>query len=460
MSDVSLSRQIARYAAALSYDDLSPEVVECTKRFLYDSLGCAFGGYGTEDVRIMLDLIGEQKAVPECTIFGSGERSSATLAGLANALMIRALDFNDIYWKEDPSHPSDIMPAAFSAGEKMHASGKDLITAIVLAYEIEMRLCKFAKPGIRERKWHHASLTQLVSPLVAGKLLGLTEDQLVHAVGINASHCYSPGVVAAGHLTMMKNTVDPMSTSDGIWAALMAGKGYHGPEEIYEGKESFMDVMGPGWDVEELVGGLGTETPRILECSMKAFPCEALSHTHITATLKVFLENDIQPEDIEKVTVTTIARACDILFDPTKYTPKTRETADHSLPYCIAAAIVDRKITTQQFDESRINDPVIQGTLPKIVGKASEEFERAFPEKQMSHVKVELTDGRTFEASNDFPKGDPREPMTMRDLDDKFRSLAAPFCTDAKMDALKTAIWDLESVPDCGDFLGLFVADM
>ncbi len=459
MSDVSLSRQIARFALNLKYEDLSPEVVECTKRFIYDSMGCAFGGYATEDVEIVLDIIREQGGVEEATIIGSGERTSAYYASLANALMIRALDYNDIYWKEDPSHPSDLMSAAFSVAEKMKRNGKDLITAIVLAYEIEMRLCEFAVPGIRERKWHHATLTQFVSPLVAGMLLGLSEDQLVDAVGINASHNYSPGVVTAGKLTMMKNTVDPMATQSGVFAALMAQKGYHGPETIYEGKEALMAVFGPDWDTDKLVGGLG-ESFKILDCSMKAFPTEALTHSHITATLKTIIDNDIKPEEIEMVTVTTIARATDILFDPEKYRPKTRETADHSLPYCIAAAIVDRKITTDQFSDERIQDPAIQAVLPKIKGEASEEFEKMFPAKQPSKVTVVTTDGRSLSSSVDYPKGDPREPMTDEELRHKFTALAAPFAGTGAQQKMRDGIWDLESFGDTGDFMRLFVAEV
>lgn len=123
-----------------------------------------------------------------------------------------------------------------------------------------------------------------------------------------------------------------------------------------------MQVLGPDWDREKLVGGLSDHF-RILDCSMKAFPTEALTHTHILVTIKVVTEHDIKLEDIDTVTVTTIARAVDILFDPAKYKPTSRETADHSLPYCIAAAIVDRKITTDQFNEERIKDPRIMSII-------------------------------------------------------------------------------------------------
>ena len=338
--DKSLSRRIAEFAVGLKYGDLPDKVVHEAKRFLYDSVGCAYGGYHTKDVNILRDIYKSMGGAAEATLIGFGDKMPAVNATLVNSLMIRALDFNDIYWKEDPSHPSDLIPAALSVGELVDASMEEVIVAIVLAYEFEQRLCEFAVPGVRERKWHHATLTQFVSPLVAGKLLGLTAEQMTHAIGINGSHNHTIGCPTAGKLTMMKNTVDPMAVQTGVFAALMAQRGYTGTTAVIDGKEGFMDVFGPGWDESKLVGGLG-QSYRILQCGMKAFPTEALTHTHLSALLKVVTTNNVASEQVESVTVTTIARACDILFDPHKYRPESRETADHSLPYCLAAALVD-----------------------------------------------------------------------------------------------------------------------
>ena len=454
----SIARQIARFSLALNYDDLPPEVVKEVKRFLYDSVGCAYGGATTHDVQIVNDIYAEMGGKPEATVIGSGAQLPAFNTAFLNSLMVRALDFNDIYWKEDPSHPSDIIPAALAVGEREKKSVQDVITAIVLAYEFECRLCEFAVPGVRERKWHHATLTQFVSPVVAGYLLGLDEDQMVNAIGISGSHNLTLGAVTAGKLTMMKNTVDPLAVQSGVMAALMAQKGYSGTEEIYEGKEGLMQALGPNWNTEKLVGGLG-ERFKILDCSMKAFPTEALTHTHISATLKVVTENDILPDDIDSVTVTTIARAVDILFDPEKYRPTARETADHSLPYCIAAAIVDRKITTDQFNDDRIQDPKIGSVLPKIKGEASEEFERMFPAKQPSKVTIKLKSGATHSAQLDYPKGDPREPMTDWDLQNKFKGLSSGLLSENKQEEIRQAIWDLESFETINDFMHLLKVD-
>jgi len=461
----SISRQISEFAVNLKYSDLPIGVIHEVKRYLYDSIGCAFGGYHTKDVNILRDIYTNMGGKKEATLIGFGDKIPAVNATLINSLMIRALDFNDIYWKEDPSHPSDIIPAALSVGEMVGASMEDVIVAIVLAYEFEQRLCEFAVPGVRERKWHHATLTQFVSPIAAGKILNLTVDQMVNAIGISGSHNHTIGCPTAGKLTMMKNTVDPMAVQAGVFAALMAQKGYTGTEAIFEGKEGFMDCffgwdvktqqVSPApmqgresiaeweWDLSKLVGNLG-KSFKILECSMKAFPTEALTHTHISAALKVVTENKISYDQIEQVTVTTIARACDILFDPHKYRPESRETADHSLPYCIAAALVDHKITTASFSEEKLKDPRIWEVIDKIKGVASEEFEKMFPAKQPSKVVVRTKNGKEFSEYLEYPKGDPREPMTMEDLENKFEGLSSQLFVASRTKEIKDAIFKAE----------------
>lgn len=441
----SISRQISEFALKLKYEDLPAEVVNEVKRYLYDSIGCAYGGYHTKDVNILRDIYMTMSGKEEATLIGFGDKIPAVNATLVNSLMIRALDFNDIYWKEDPSHPSDLIPAALSVGELANLSMKDVIVAIVLAYEFEQRMCEFAVPGVRERKWHHATITQFVSPIVAGKLLGLNEDQMVNAIGINGSHNHTIGCPTAGKLTMMKNTVDPMAVQSGVFAALMAQKGYSGTEQVFEGKEGLMDVFGPDWNLEKLLGGLGNKF-KILECSMKAFPTEALTHTHITAALKVVVNNNISYDQIDSVIITTIARACDILFDSHKYRPESRETADHSLPYCVAAALVDHKITTNTFSDEKMKDPRIWEVIDKIKGEASEEFEKMFPAKQPSKVVIKTKDGKEFSEYLEYPKGDPREPMTTDDIENKFKALSSSLLSDEKQKNIKEVIFNCDDL--------------
>ena len=175
-----ITAKMARWAASLEFSDLSQDAVYQAKRFLLDSVGCALGGYQQHDVKIALEVLDEVAGPGPATVIGTGKRIDPLSASLANALMIRCMDYNDIYWKQDPSHPSDIFPAAMAACERAKSDGRELIVGFVLGHEFEMRLCEAAFPGIRERGWHHATLTAFVSPFVAGRNLGLSWEQIQH----------------------------------------------------------------------------------------------------------------------------------------------------------------------------------------------------------------------------------------------------------------------------------------
>lgn len=453
-----ISGRMSRWATDLRFDDLDPDAVHEAKRYLLDSVGCALGGYQQHDVRLYLDVMKECAAPGPATVIGTGERLDVGSAAMLNALMVRVMDYNDIYWKQDPSHPSDLIPAAMACGERAERTGKDLIVGIVLGHEFEMRLCEAAFPGIRERGWHHATLTGLVSPIVAARLLGLDADQMQHAIGISGSHTATMGAVTAGTLTMMKNTVDPMATQSGVMAALLAEKGYTGPEHVIDGKEGLVHVMGPEWNLEVLEEGLG-DGFRITRCGMKAFPTEALTHAPISCTLDLVKEHDLTPDAIARVHIRSLARAADILADETKYDPRSKETADHSLPYVIAAAIVDRQVTPLQFTDAKIMDPTIRDQLRKVEVVADPEIEKRFPELQRVVVRIDTTDGRSMEKTIDYPRGDPRNPLPDDEVEEKFHALAGPVMAPDRRRALADAIWSLDEQPSISALMGLMKAN-
>jgi 2-methylcitrate dehydratase len=449
-----ITAHMSKWAANLEFQDLSPEAIYQAKRYLLDSTGCAFGGYQQHDVKIALDVMQDIAGPGPCTVIGTGERVDAVSASFLNGLMIRCMDYNDIYWKQDPCHPSDIFPAAMAGAERKQSSGKEMIVGLVLGHEFEMRLCEAAFPGIRERGWHHATLTAFVSPIVAGRMLHLSADKIQHAIGISASARVTLGAVTAGKLTMMKNTVDPMATQSGVLAALLAEKGYTGPEHVVDGKEGLVHCFGPEWKLDLLTEGLG-ESWRITQCGMKAFPTEALTHTPISAVLGIVRDHDLKPEDILEVHVRTTSRGADILSDPSKYDPHTKETADHSLPYVIAAAIAERQVTPAQFELRKINDPRIREQLHKIVVVADPEIEKVFPALQRVIVKITTTDGRTFEKQLDYPKGDPRNPLTDREVEEKFEALSEPVLSAAAQQCIVDATWNLEDFNDISEYMQL-----
>jgi 2-methylcitrate dehydratase len=501
---------IARWACDATYEDLTPDAIDAAKRFLFDTLGCALGGYQVHDCQMFLEHYRALDSRGPCTVIGAGDKMNVVAAGMLNALMTRAMDYNDIYWKQDPSHPSDLASAPLAIAEWKQLSGKDLLLGLVLGWDFTMRLCHIATPGIRERGWHHATLMAYATPVVAGKMLGLSPEQMQHAIGIASSHRFTLGCAVAGKLTMMKNTVSPMATRDGIEAALLAQRGYTGPEGVIEGKEGMEHCLGDGWDYSWITdklprggdagmqerGNAGTQEPAaapssdatarsdenpfsserpregagrydpangvgwmITQCGMKSFPIEALMHSPVSATLQIVKENDLTPEQIAEVRIQSIARAADILSDPAKYNPESKESADHSLPYCIAAAVTDRMVTPKQFKDERLWDERLRAQMAKVKVVANDEFEKAFPAKQCTHVTITTTDGQSFAAERDYPKGDPRDPMTVEEVGEKFDALAEPVMSAELRKQLKDAIFGLESCADVGELMKLTVAD-
>src|SRR5437899_2606506 len=454
-----VTAKMARWVAVLDYKQVSQDAVYQAKRFLLDSVGCALGGYQQHDVKIALEVLDEIAGNGPATVIGTGKKMDPVSASLANALMIRCMDYNDIYWKQDPSHPSDIFPAALACCERAKSDGKELIAGLVLGHEFEMRFCEAAFPGIRERGWHHATLTAFVSPIVAGRALHLGWEQIQHAIGISASRHATLGAVTAGKLTMMKNTVDPMATQSGVLAALMAEKGYTGPEHVVDGKEGLTHCFGPSSKLNLLSDGLG-ESWRVTQCGMKAFPTEALTHTPISAVLDLIKAHDLKPDQVEKAQIRSLARAADILSDPSKYDPHSKETADHSLPYVIAAAIVDRQVTPAQFEMKKIMDPAIRAQLKKVEVVADPEIEKVFPALQRVVVNITATDGRKLSKQLDYPKGDPRNPLSDAEIEEKFRALAEGVLSAKAQGKLIDAIWNLEKCASVTKLMALMKADV
>jgi 2-methylcitrate dehydratase len=491
-----LSYDIAEWACALKYEHLSPEAIQAAKLFWFDSIGCALGGSQQEDAKILLKhhraMFGEKgnsrdsstslemtkehdraagkgAGNGKATTFVSGFKTNPVDAAFMNGHMMRAMDYNDIYWKADPCHPSDLISAPLALCESEGLSGKDLILGTIIAYEIEMRLCEIGRPGVREYGWHHATLSAFAAPVAAGRVLNLTRDQMVSAIGISAARTFCPGAVTAGKLTNMKNTVDPWAGRMGAESALLAREGFSGPEHMIDGKEGLFAVFGhvqykghpATFDGPGLIKDLPTSSKshyRILDCGMKSFPIEALSHAPLTAMMKTVKDNEIKADDVKEIKVEVIARAADILGDPHKYRPDSKETADHSLPYCMAVGLVDGMVTPLQFKEERVLDKSLIPIMDKVKVVANDEFEALFPKFQPSRVTITTNDGKEHSTQVDVPKGDPRDPMTEEEIAVKFTALGGDVIGKKQCDKLRHCIMNLDSAEKLDELLALTIA--
>ena len=456
---MSITGKMADFALGLRFEDIPATELKEAKRFLLDSVGCALAAVRNDDMAAMYRFVRRQGGTPEATLVGTGERTNAANAALMNSLLVRALDYNDIYWEQDPSHPSDIIFGAVSPAEAVGASGRDALVGILVAYELEMRWCLACFPGVREVGWHHATLTQLVSPFVAGRVYGLDRDQLVAAAGIAGSSHYTLGGVVAGHLTNMKNTADPLATQAGVLAAEMAREGYGGPVEVIEGKEGFQHVLhNVELKPEILLDGLG-EKWLITRCGYKAFPTEALTHQPMSAVQGIMKDEQLAAEDVASIHIQTTTRGADILSDPSKYDPQTKETADHSLPYCLAAVAADGGVYPNSFEQEKLFDPRIRALLKKIKVVANAEIDAMFPGVKRAIATITTNDGRTFERTVDHAKGSPENPMTDDALVAKFRANASGVMDTAAQDRVIEATLGFEKQRDLRAYMKLLATE-
>ncbi len=453
-----ISQKWAKFALGLNYENIPSEALEEAKRFLLDSVGCAFSALDNKDTQAAYNYIQDLGGKEQATIIGWGTKANLPQATLINSLLVRALDYNDIYWEQDPSHPSDIIPAVLSTGEFMKKNGKEVLVGIIIAYELEMRLCLAAFPGVREIGWHHATLTQLVSPVAAGRMLGLSEEEIVAAIGISGSSHFTLGGVVAGHLTNMKNAADPFAVEAGVRAALLASKGYTGPVEVFEGKEGLFEVLDKvKWDRDILTKGLGDKF-LINQCGYKAFPTEALTHQPITAALEVMQENSIDPKEVKEVLVETTTRGADILSDPSKYKPTTKETADHSLPYCIAVAVAKGNVLPSDFEEDAFRDPFVWSLLDKIKVVANPEIDALFPKVKRAIVTIKTSQGE-YKKQEDFAKGQPERPLSEEELISKFKANSEKKISSSRMEDIIKATKGLENIDETGEYMELLASD-
>jgi 2-methylcitrate dehydratase len=445
-----LAHRLAEYAVGLDFARLPPAVVHEVKRRIVDSLGCAFGAWDAEPCEIARRTAARFPTERGATVLGTRLRVSPDWAAFANGTLVRYLDFNDTYLSKEPAHPSDNIAAALAVAETEGASGRELIAAIALAYEIQCRLCDAA--SLRARGWDHVTYVAFSSALAAARLMRLDARRMEQAVNIAGVSSGSLRQSRVGELSHWKACTVAHAARRGVFAALLAREGMTGPAPIFEGELGF----------EKLVAGqplaLAVEDWRdfmILRTSIKFWPAEYHAQSAIAAALK--LRGQIgDPAQIDSVLVQSHDAAVDIIGgSPQQWCPTSRETADHSLPYIVAAALADGEITAQQFSPERFLDPVLLALVQRVKVERHRELSARYPEIVGNIVTVRLRDGRTLTERVDDPPGHSRAPLSDREVEEKFRAMAEPWLGAERAAELLRSVWSLETMESAGDLLPL-----
>lgn len=447
-----LADRLARYATELRFEALPAPVVHEVKRRVIDALGCALGALESEPGRICRTVACSASAEPGATVLGTTHRTTTDLAAFANGALVRYLDYNDTYLSLEPAHPSDNIPAALAVAEAEGADGKELITGILLAYELQCRLCDAA--SLRRRGWDHVTYGVFSTALASARLMKLTPYQTLQAVRIAGVNSASLRQTRVGQLSMWKGCAFAHSARTGVFAATLARHGMTGPSEIFEGEMGFWQQVSGPFEIPALGGG---DVPfKILDTSIKFYPAEYHAQSAIEAALAL-REQVGGAEAIRSIAIHSFDAAVDIIGgDEEKWRPTSRETADHSLPYCVAVAFMDGEVGLEQFRPERIADPALHELMSRITVARSAELTRAYPEGIPNLLEVTTTDGRTRSLKVTYPRGHARNPMSDAEVEEKFVRLAAPVLPRDRIDRCLQALWRLEEIPNAGELLRLF----
>src|SRR5215510_10861018 len=362
-----LAEQLAAYAHALRYDDLDATTVERIKVHVIDTIGCGIGAFQERAVGICREIA---LAVPgSATIIGTRRRTTPDLASFANGAAFRFLDFNDTYVGRFAVHPSDDIAACLAVAEAERVSLQELITAIVIAYEVNCRLVDAL--DISTRGWDPPVFGLPAMALAVGRLMRLTPEQLSHAVNLAINDHIPLAQTRVGDLSDWKGIAVAETARNAVFAARLARAGLSGPSPIFEGRSGFFQQISGPANVD--VGAFGGRSVpfRIHQCSLKPYPAVIYTQTAVVAGIEVAKEVG-SLDRISAVEIATTRRGYERTgSEPEKWDPKTRETADHSLPYITARAMFDGDITSESFSQQKFRDPAVLAFMQKI--KVSED---------------------------------------------------------------------------------------
>lgn len=459
-----LAERMADYASRLTFESLPKEVVHEAKRVTIDSLGVALAAWREEPCIIARNLASHYAARREfaATVLGTNHHAPPDWAAFANGICVRYFDYNDTYLSKEPAHPSDNITACLAAAELGQKGGRDLITAIVLAYELQCRLCDAA--SIRARGWDHPTYGAFSTALAAGKLLDLDTKQTKHALGIAGTNAAQMRQTRAGELSHWKGVAFAHAARHGIFSAVLARDGMTGPAPIFEGVMGFEKQVSGSLDALEGPFAASPQEQRgeadymIRRSFIKNWPAEYHSQSAIAAALKLREALGGDMSKVDRILVRTHNAAYEIIgSEPEKWRPDARETADHSLPYIVAAAFVDGDITDKQFARERFTDPSLLAFVDKVKVVEDAEMTRLYPDHIANIVTVVTTDGREMSERVDDAPGHVHNRLSDDGLLAKYHKLADPVIGEPRAAQVADWIWKLDEHDQVAELMPLLV---
>ncbi|HEX6777806.1 MAG TPA: MmgE/PrpD family protein [Ktedonobacterales bacterium] len=449
--------QLAAFARRGRYEDISEEARQQLKIRIIDALGCAFGALEGPPIKMLRAQLDDFGGKPLVSLIGGG-KTAPDRAALYNSALVRYLDYNDSYIaKKETCHPSDNLGAVLAASEYAHQSGKEFLTALALAYQVQCRLSDVAP--VRAKGFDHT--TQGAYAVAAGvaRALGLDKSGIANAVAISGTAYNALRVTRTGRLSNWKGLAYPDTAFGATHAAFLAMRGITGPLEVFEGNKGLMDaITGPfelDWSRENLEA--------VRRTSVKKYNAEFHSQSALEGVLELRAARQARPESIERVRIDIFDVAYHIIGggeEGNKQQVRTKEEADHSLPYMVAVALLDGDVGPAQYLPERIVRDDVQQLLRRINIQPDESLSRRFPAEMSCRIQISLKDGQTLNIEKQDYEGFYTRPMSWEQAVAKFERLAAPAADAAQRAAIIETVAHLETkdVEQLTGFLSASVA--
>jgi 2-methylcitrate dehydratase len=447
-----LTEHIAEYAHGLTYADIPPAIVHTARQRILDTVGCALGGRNCEAARISSRLA--QGGAPEMyagRILGSATRTTAEMAAFHNTVMIRFLDFNDAH---HAGHPSDMLGALFALAESAGADGRRLISSLVVGYEVTLRVIRATE--LREKGWDQGVANGIGAAAAVGHLLGLPATAIGHGVSITTVANVPMRASRAGQLSHWKGAATAFAGRNAVFAMLLAAEGMTSPDKPFEGRHGlFEQITGPF----ELAPFATRAEEFLMPCSkLKYWPVEGTTQAAVWAALE--LREVMAADDVADIDIATYWSAWhETASEPEKWDPTTRETADHSMPYVFARALLDGPIGVEAFEPAAYTDPSIRPLMQKIRVHVDDEIEAtyhsSYPPTYVMRVTATDRNGSVKHVENVNPRGVPQTPMTDDDIHAKFHRLAEPMLGEAQAKAAAAAWFAIDTAASLSPALAL-----
>jgi 2-methylcitrate dehydratase PrpD len=444
-----ITQELARYCNRMKFNDLSDEVIDCVKYRFLDFISVACRGSKEDPSQTTYRFVREM-GKGEGVIVGTREKAPYLYSALANGTSSHSIEMDDVN-NEASLHPGVVVfPSALAAGEMAGASGKRFILAVVLGYEVMIRLGSALGPENSYKRGFHPTGTcgTFGSSVASSKILGLQEEEILNAIGISGSQAAgSMEYLAQGAWT--KPFHAGWAAHSGMVATLLSRKGFKGPRSILEGRDGFLHAYSAGADPSKVLEGIGSSF-QILQTSVKIHACCRYMHSPIDAVLKIVKENNLRPEQVKKITVGVLRAGAHLIAEPieSKYNPQSIVDAQFSMPFGAAAALLYGKAGLKEFQPSTIRSKPVGEMMRKVECIVDPELDRTFPKQWRATAEILTEDEKRYSTTVEYPKGDPENPLSWEEMIKRFHDLTGPILKKDQRSKIVEAVERLDGIKD------------